>query len=201
MPVPEHVFAAARTGDIAVLREYFASGDRDPNDTVERTGWTLLDGACFGKTEGTRGRRIISCEVVSFLLSQGAAVEYQDPGGTWHRPLVIAAASCSTNDEQYRSEDWICAALKLLIDAGANVVLRATLNESHELLRSAPTPSTTRRRTNYWSGNRSTTYFRAWMYMIGTPGIFRSRFFKSLSHVATIKHLWTLQCSTMSSSA
>ena len=34
MPVPEHVFAAARTGDIAVLREYFATGDRDPNDIV-----------------------------------------------------------------------------------------------------------------------------------------------------------------------
>ncbi|CAH0366460.1 unnamed protein product [Pelagomonas calceolata] len=37
--------------------------------------------------------------------------------------------------------------------------------------------------------------------MIGTPGIFRSRFFKSLSHVATMKHLWTRQCSTISSSA
>ena len=76
MPVPEHVFAAARTGDVAVLREYFASGDRDPNDTVERTGWTLLDGACRGTRDEQAGLdwggtpRVISCEVVSFLLSQ-----------------------------------------------------------------------------------------------------------------------------------
>ena len=86
MPVPEHVFAAARTGDIAVLREYFASGDRDPNDTVERTGWTLLDGACRGTRDEVAGLdwggtpRVISCEVVSFLLSQGASVDYQWPG-------------------------------------------------------------------------------------------------------------------------
>jgi len=83
MPVPEHVFAAARTGDIAVLREYFASGDRDPNDTVERTGWTLLDGACRGTRDEVAAvdwggtPRVISCEVVSFLLSQGASVDYQ----------------------------------------------------------------------------------------------------------------------------
>ena len=115
MVVPEHVFSAAVNGRMDVLREYFASGDRDPNETLERNGWTLLDGACMGRrTEGTRERRIISCEAVSFLLSQGASVDFQDPGGTWHRPLVIAAASCSTNDEQYRSEDWVCAALKLL---------------------------------------------------------------------------------------
>ena len=38
-----------------------------------------------------------------------------------HRPLVIAAASCSTNDDRYRDEEDVCAALKLLIDAGANV--------------------------------------------------------------------------------
>ena len=64
MTVPQHVFLAARTGDITVLREYFASGDRDPNDRLERNGWTLLDGACFGKVVGT-GRwqsRAISCE-------------------------------------------------------------------------------------------------------------------------------------------
>ena len=83
MPVPEHVFAAARTGDVAVLREYFASGDRDPNDTVERTGWTLLDGACRGTRDEVAAvdwggtPRVISCEVVSFLLSQGASVDYQ----------------------------------------------------------------------------------------------------------------------------
>ena len=34
MTVPQHVFLAARTGDITVLREYFASGDRDPNDVA-----------------------------------------------------------------------------------------------------------------------------------------------------------------------
>ena len=64
MVVPEMIFGAARIGDVARLREYFASGDRDPNDTLERNGWTLLDGACFGKVVGT-GRwqsRAISCE-------------------------------------------------------------------------------------------------------------------------------------------
>ena len=38
-----------------------------------------------------------------------------------HFPLVIAASSCSTNDDRYRDEEEVCAALKLLIDAGANV--------------------------------------------------------------------------------
>lgn len=32
-------------------------------------------------------------------------------------------------------------------------------------------------------------YFLLWMYMMGTPGIFRMRCFNSLSHVATMKHL------------
>ena len=117
MTVPQHVFLAARTGDITVLREYFASGDRDPND-VAWNGWTLLDGACRGTRDEVAGRdwggtpRVISCEVVSFLLSQGASVDYQDPDGTWHRPLVIAAYSCST--QHYRDEEEVCAALKLL---------------------------------------------------------------------------------------
>ena len=80
MTVPQHVFLAARTGDITVLREYFASGGRDPND-VAWTGWTLLDGACRGTRDEVAGRdwggtpRVISCEVVSFLLSQGASCE------------------------------------------------------------------------------------------------------------------------------
>ena len=127
MPVPEHVFAAARTGDVAVLREYFASGDRDPNDTVERTGWTLLDGACRGTRDEQAGLdwggtpRVISCEVVSFLLSQGASVDYQDPDGTWHRPLALAAATCATNRNPYADEATLCAPLKMLIDAGADV--------------------------------------------------------------------------------
>ena len=30
MPVPGPVYTAALNGDVAVLREYFASGDRDP---------------------------------------------------------------------------------------------------------------------------------------------------------------------------
>ena len=76
MVVPENVYSAAVNGELDVLREYFASGDRDPNDALERNGWTLLDGACFGKTEGTRGRRIISCEVISFL---GAGTRYRQP--------------------------------------------------------------------------------------------------------------------------
>ena len=42
MVVPEHVFSAAVNGRMDVLREYFASGDRDPNDVVARNGWTLL---------------------------------------------------------------------------------------------------------------------------------------------------------------
>ena len=122
MPVPERIYAAALDGELDVLREYFASGDRDPNDVVARNGWTLLDGACFGNTEGTRGRRVISCEAISFLLSQGASVDFQDPGGTWHRPLVVAATSCSTNDAPYRrDEEEMCASLKLLIDAGADI--------------------------------------------------------------------------------
>ena len=52
----------------------------------------------------------------------------------------------------------------------------------------------------HWSGSGA-THLRAWMYMIGTPGIFLNRFFRSLSHVATMKHRCTRQCSTMSSSA
>ena len=32
MVVPENVYSAAVNGELDVLREYFASGDRDPND-------------------------------------------------------------------------------------------------------------------------------------------------------------------------
>ena len=39
MPVPERIYAAALDGELDVLREYFASGDRDPNDVVARNGW------------------------------------------------------------------------------------------------------------------------------------------------------------------
>ena len=47
MVVPDPICVAARIGDVAVLREYFAAGDRDPNDT-RLNGWstdgqTLLD--------------------------------------------------------------------------------------------------------------------------------------------------------------
>ena len=42
MVLPEHVFSAAVNGRMDVLREYFASGDRDLNDALERNGWTLL---------------------------------------------------------------------------------------------------------------------------------------------------------------
>ena len=100
MVLPEHVFSAAVNGRMYVLREYFASGDRDPNDTLERNGWTLLEGACAGKRVvevvsppgypvQTRVQHVIKCEAVSFLLSQGASVDFQDPSGTWHRPLVV----------------------------------------------------------------------------------------------------------------
>ena len=107
MTVPQHVFLAARTGDITVLREYFASGDRDPND-VAWNGWTLLDGACRGTRDEVAAvdwggtPRVISCEVVSFLLSQGASVDYhrkcQDRG-------LSPAATRREVDEQ-TVEDW-----------------------------------------------------------------------------------------------
>ena len=93
MVVPEMIFSAARIGDVGTLREYFASGDRDPNDTLERNGWTLLDGACRGANSGTDPeRRVISCEAISFLLSQGASVDYQDPDGHVHCPVAVTAA-------------------------------------------------------------------------------------------------------------
>ena len=92
MVVPEHVFSAAVNGRMDVLREYFASGDRDPNETLERNGWTLLEGACAGKREvevisppgypvQTRAQHVIKCEAVSFLLSQGASVNFQSRSG------------------------------------------------------------------------------------------------------------------------
>ena len=103
MPVPEHVYSAAVNGDLAVLREYFASGDRDPNDVVARNGWTLLDGACAGKRElevisgpghpvQTREQRVIKCEAISFLLSQGASVNYQSRGARPPRPRLRLGA-------------------------------------------------------------------------------------------------------------
>ena len=81
MVLPEHVFSAAVNGRMYVLREYFASGDRDPNDTLERNGWTLLEGACAGKRVvevvsppgypvQTRVQHVIKCEAVSLLLGQ-----------------------------------------------------------------------------------------------------------------------------------
>ncbi|CAH0366461.1 unnamed protein product [Pelagomonas calceolata] len=126
MVVPEHVYSAAVNGDLNVLREYFASGDRDPNDTLERNGRTLLDGVCAGSLRHavisppgypvqTTEEYAIKCEAVSFLLSQGASVDFQDPSGTWHRPLVIAAATCA---------EYGCNGVEpmaLLIDAGADV--------------------------------------------------------------------------------
>ena len=98
MVVPEHVYSAATNGDVAVLREYFASGDRDPNDVVARNGWTLLDGACRGKKAedavwGVEARDI-SCETISFLLSQGASFDYhhRSPRGRWnHRQVPLGA--------------------------------------------------------------------------------------------------------------
>ena len=125
MPVPEHVYSAAVNGDMAILREYFASGDRDPNDVVARNGWTLLDGACRGKKHADAvwgvDARDISCEAISFLLSQGASFDYQDPEGRTHRPLIIAAAACSMTSNPYADEATLCAPIKLLIDAGADV--------------------------------------------------------------------------------
>ena len=88
MVVPHHICVAAAHGNVEQLRAYFSAGDRDPNDIDEHHGQTLLDYACRGGES-----RIISCEAISFLLSQGASLNYQDPGGTWHRPLVIAAVT------------------------------------------------------------------------------------------------------------
>ena len=68
---------------------------RPRDDDAERNGWTLLDGGVQGRqfstgTRSRRQRRVISCEVISFLLSQGASVDYQDPDGHVHCPLVAA---------------------------------------------------------------------------------------------------------------
>ena len=101
MPLPEHVFSAAVNGRMDVLREYFASGDRDPNDALERNGWTLLEGACSGKREvevisppgypvQTRAQHVIKCEAVSFLLAQGASVNFQ--GARLARPRLRLGA-------------------------------------------------------------------------------------------------------------
>ena len=116
MPLPQHVYKAAQFGDLETLRAYFASGDRDPNGVYEPNGWTLLDGACMGRQEvGTSERRLISCETISFLLEQGASVDYLDPGGTTHRPLAIAGHICGKNGTNGT------APLELLIEAGASV--------------------------------------------------------------------------------
>ena len=89
MVVPHPICVAAAHGNLEQLRAYFSAGDRDPNDIDEHHGQTLLDYACRGGRSDVECR--ISCPMLSFLLSQGASLNYQDPGGTWHRPLVIAA--------------------------------------------------------------------------------------------------------------
>ena len=120
MVVPVPVCAAACYGDVDSLRAYFASGDRDPNDLCAGNGQTLLDYACVGNTD--EGESVISCEAISFLLSQGASVDYQDPSGTWHRPLVVAAMTCSQTQTAHRwGHPPITDPLKLLIEAGADV--------------------------------------------------------------------------------
>jgi len=81
MVVPDDVYDAAQNKDVDALRAYFAPGDRDPND-VCGNGWTLLDGVCVGTVEqGVEVDHDISCEAISFLLSQGASVDYQEPDG------------------------------------------------------------------------------------------------------------------------
>tara|TARA_B100000459_G_scaffold120152_1_gene72714 strand:- start:101 stop:385 length:285 start_codon:yes stop_codon:yes gene_type:complete len=94
MVVPQEVYSAVIQGNLAVVREYFASGDRDPNDIHEESGCTLLDGACMGRQLNDVGlgpdgypRRLISCELIAFLLSQGASVDYHQA-----RDLVLEAA-------------------------------------------------------------------------------------------------------------
>ena len=238
MPVPEHVYSAAVNGDLAVLREYFASGDRDPNDVVARNGWTLLDGACAGKRElevisgpghpvQTREQRVIKCEAISFLLSQGASVNYQSRGARPPRPRLRLGAGapdgCPPPDpvraslrhhsvaEPAPPRRLQARALVLAVEARLVVALflrppvrssgiwlvvlvaRAPRLSSSPVITPnyyAPPPRRRRRGRahTHWSGSRSTTYFRAWMYMIGTPGIFLNLFLRSLSHVATMKH-------------
>ena len=120
MVVPHHICVAAAHGNVEQLRAYFSAGDRDPNDIDEHHGQTLLDYACRGGRSDGECR--ISCPMLSFLLSQGASLNYQDPGGTWHRPLVIAAVTCSKNQTAHRMDlPPITDPLKLLIEAGADV--------------------------------------------------------------------------------
>jgi hypothetical protein len=124
MVVPNHIYLAALNGDVDALRAYFASGDRDPNDTLERNGWTLLDGACAGRREvevisrgelgepvQTREQRVISCEAVSFLLSQGASKSTPPPRRRARSPAT-SSSTCSRSGSRSATGGGTCGATR-----------------------------------------------------------------------------------------
>ena len=79
MVVPNQIYLAALNGDVDALRAYFASGDRDPNDTL----LSLRRGSCFGLTVRLMARTFAARNFLAlpmaanhwnFLTAAGVAV-------------------------------------------------------------------------------------------------------------------------------